>query len=163
MNGAHWHLVLNHAPVMGIIIGTCLFAGGMAFKTRQVIHAAFLVLIAASLLIIPVFLTGEPAEDTIENLGIDHQLIHEHEEAGEQALWFVALTGILALMSFYFSLRDHSKLNLFFTLTLLSGILASGVLLRVGNLGGQIRHSEIRNSASSINKGNSLNTGSDEE
>ena len=43
-------------------------------------------------------LTGQRAEDGAEELWyVSHAAVHEHEEAGEKAMWITVVAGVLAL------------------------------------------------------------------
>ncbi len=58
------------------------------------------VMVLAALFIIPVYLTGEPAEDGIVGLpGVSKALIEQHAEAAELALGGLPGVGALALAS----------------------------------------------------------------
>ncbi|RSK47133.1 hypothetical protein [Hymenobacter rigui] len=141
MNEAHLHLLLNHTPILGSLFGLLLLAAGL-FKVNQTLTQTGLVtLLVAALLCLPTQLTGEGAEEVVERIpGITHQLIHAHEEAAELGFWAIELTGVVALLG----LLVKSRARTFTLLALLGAVLSFGLLARAGNLGGQIRHSEIR-------------------
>ena len=75
-NGAQLHLLLNHVPVFGTAFGLLLRLAALAMKNDGWRSAAMVVLLASALGTIPAYLTGEPAEDVIENLqGIEKEAI----------------------------------------------------------------------------------------
>ena len=68
MNPAHWHLTLNHIPVLGMAFGLPLVSLALLRKSEELKRISLGFLIVIALLAIPVYLTGEPAEELVENL-----------------------------------------------------------------------------------------------
>jgi hypothetical protein len=146
MNDAHLHLLFNHLPIVGSLIGLLILAAGIFLKQPLVRKTAFAVLIFSALVTLPAFFTGEGAEEIVEELpGISHNLIHEHEEAAELALWLSEALGIIALIAFYLEHIQHkfSGMANFFTLIFSIGTFVS--FAKTGNTGGEIHHPEINN------------------
>lgn len=106
--------------------------------------------ILLSLVTIPVYPTGEPAEEVVENLpGIAKGLIDQHEEQAEIDFILVEVTGAIALITLivrWYSGELGQKLTI---LTLVALILTGGLLVWTVNLGGKIRHPEINSNISS--------------
>ena len=69
MNGAHLHLVLNHFPVIGLIFCLAMLMAGILRKSEELTRTGMVILIAVAVIAIPVYLTGEPAEEIVERLG----------------------------------------------------------------------------------------------
>ncbi len=112
------------------------------------INGALVAIVAMALVAIPVFLTGEPAEDSVEKIaGVTKSSIEEHEEAGELALWFMELAGVMALLSLIFTYLKQSFVVLSIRLTWILSIAAFLLMARTGYIGGKIRHTEIDNPA----------------
>lgn len=149
MSGVHLHLILNHAPVIGLIGALLLLLWGMARKSREVTFAALGVMVIVALVTIPVYLSGEPAEEAAEHLpGVTEDLIHEHEESAEFALIVTEVAGAIALIALIFSVRKPGVPRSALTVpVLLVALVAAGVIVRTAYLGGQIRHTEIRDGA----------------
>ena len=149
MNEAHIHLVLTHFPIVGTILGTGILIYSQIVKDNSAAKIAFLTLILMSLLTIPVFLTGEGAEESVEHLaGVSENLIEEHEDLAAKAIWFMAVLGVFSfagLFSIYKKMTFSKVLN---PVLLVIALVTCGLFVKVGNLGGQIRHSEIRNTGS---------------
>jgi hypothetical protein len=68
MNAAYFHLVLNHIPVLGVLLGLALFLLALIPKSTEVRSVALWVFLLAALSAAPVFLTREPAEDLVERV-----------------------------------------------------------------------------------------------
>jgi len=160
MDATHLHLVLAHFPIIGIIIGTAILASGLIFKNTAIQKVALATFIVMALLTIPVFLTGEESGETVENLaGVSEQLIENHEELAEKAIWLMGILAGLSLIAYYAIVKKFSFAKAITWITLIVSLANFGLFAQVGNLGGQIRHSEIR-TESNINqnqKGNSVN------
>ncbi len=81
MNQAHFHLLLNHAPIIGPAFGIAVLLAGFIFKSDPVKRAALGIFVLAALLAIPAFLTGEGAEEIVEKLpGVNETLMETHED-----------------------------------------------------------------------------------
>ena len=113
---------------------------------------ALVFIVLVSLATIPVYLTGEPAEEVIEDLpGISEERIEEHEEQAEIAFILVEVAGALALITL-FARRYSDKLGRRVAiLTLVVLIISGGLIAWTANLGGEIQHQEIRSDTSSQN------------
>lgn len=147
MNDAHLHLLLNHYPIIGTMFGVLFLGYGLLAKNKSILHAGLLTLFLMALLAIPTQLTGEGAEEIVEELGVDHDVIHEHEEAAELAIWFMAGLGVLALITLLISRRTSGRdtvLRGLYVATLILSVLVFVMMARVGSLGGEIRHTELR-------------------
>ena len=146
MNDAHLHLLFNHLPIVSSLIGLLILAAGIFLKQGLVRKTAFGVLIFSALVTLPAFFTGEGAEEIVEELpGISHNLIHEHEEAAELALWLSETLGILALIAFYLEHIKHKFSGMANFLALIFSIGTFVLFAKTGNTGGKIHHPEISN------------------
>lgn len=153
MDSTHAHLLLNHFPIIGTLIGTILLLFGVWKKNREIQIASLATIIVMAILAIPVFLTGEPAEEAVENLpGVIESIIEEHEEASEIAFWVMMATGLFSIISLAMQMMNNKMAKTFVMITLIISLVTSGLMARAGYLGGQIRHTEIR-SGQVINQG----------
>jgi uncharacterized membrane protein len=144
MNDAHLHMVVNHFPIIGIIFGLGILIGGMVFKNKALQNTAYILFIICMVFGKVSMFTGEKAEDIVENIGISHDLIHEHEELAEGFMKVAYGMGILAIISLIANVKNHPKAKLFAFLTLILAIVAAIMSKDVGTSGGEIRHTEIR-------------------
>ncbi|MFN8305450.1 MAG: hypothetical protein U0T79_01635 [Ferruginibacter sp.] len=148
MNTTHIHLLLNHFPIVGTVIGSIMLIGAILRKSNPGRYTAAVILIAMAVIAIPVFLTGEPAEESVENLaGVSEQMIHLHEEAATIALWFMGITGLIALLALWLAWKKHRMANAMFVALFVLSALCFAAMARTGYYGGQIRHTEIRSAA----------------
>jgi uncharacterized membrane protein len=145
MNWAHVHLIINHFPVVTAILGLPLFLVALLRKSDVLRIAALAVFVAAGVLAVPAYFTGEPAEETVGHLpGVSENDIDRHEEAAEIAALVVGVQGLVALVALLLQ-RRRPGLPAPIAATLLVLSVAAAVLMaRTANRGGMIRHSEIR-------------------
>ena len=151
MNSAHFHLIVNHLPIVGLLIGTLVLITGLVIKKTDVNLTALGVLIFSAITSIVAFYTGEGAEEVVENLpGISETLIHTHEEYAESFFVLTLILGGLSLLTFITELIKF-KISKYLIILCLLGAIADGILAQyVGTSGGEIRHSEIRSDAKMI-------------
>ncbi|GAA4346218.1 hypothetical protein GCM10023185_00480 [Hymenobacter saemangeumensis] len=145
MNQAHLHQLLNHSPILASLFGLVVLLIALLKGNAVLTRTGLVTLLVAALLAVPVQLTGEGAEEIVEDRpGVTHALIHAHEEAAEAAFWAIEVTGALAMLSLLMLGRQASRAGLLSKLTLAGALLSFGLLARAGNLGGQIMHPETR-------------------
>jgi hypothetical protein len=148
MSWAHIHLALNHVPVIGLPIVLLLLAWALVRGNAELTRVSFGMLVVLAVTTLVVQLTGEPAEDLVEGLpGVVDSMIERHEEAALIGTVAMSGIGLLALYGLW-RLRGGRTLARWVPMTVLSaGVLLAGYFGWVANLGGQIRHSEIRPTA----------------
>ena len=144
MSWAHIHLLLNHLPVVGIVVAIPILAWGIGRHHEEVIRLALALVATLAAVTIAVYLTGEPAEEAVEGLaGVSESLIERHEEAALLATAAFGALGALALGGLLW-FRHRSIPSRFATLLLVLALIPAGLVGWTANLGGQIRHTEIR-------------------
>jgi len=148
MNAAQVHLALNHLPIGLVIVGVPLLLAAILRKSKELKGAASIVLMLSALTAIPVFLSGEPAEEIVEDRpGVSERMIHEHEEAAELSLIVIEILGALVLAAWLFErFRTPTPTPIWFGILAL-GVVNLGLFVRTAHLGGLIRHDEIRTGA----------------
>lgn len=145
MDAVHIHLMLTHFPIIGTLLAIGVLLYGLIIRSDQVKIAALGLMVAMALVAIPVFLTGEGAEEAVEHLaGVSETIIEAHEELAEKAIWLMGALGVISLINLVLIARKAAVARVLTFVTLLAASTTFGVFAKVGNLGGQIRHSEIR-------------------
>ena len=147
MNAAHIHLLINHVPVIGTLFALLLLVAALPRHDTSRARTALWMLVGLGIAAVAVFLTGEPAEEAIEQLpGVEEALIESHEEAALAATIALAALGTFALGALWWFRRR--SLPRWVVLAGTAGTLAvAGMMAWTANLGGQIRHTEIRSGA----------------
>lgn len=145
MNAAQWHLAVNHAPVFAVAVALGFLAVGFVRRHGGARRLGLAFLIAAALVALPAFLSGEPTEELVEHgSGISHALIHRHEEAAELAFYFLIALGLVATVLGILERRGRSLPQAVEGALILGTLFAFLLVGRAGHYGGEIRHPEIR-------------------
>jgi len=149
MNPVHLHLLLNHLPVVGTVFGVLFLAFALVRRDSGLAKASFGFLALIGAFAVAVYLTGEPAQEAVEKLpGFPERLIDRHEDAALLATILTGTIGALALAALVFYRRRPLPRSL--TAVALVCALGTAVTMAyTANLGGQIRHAEIRGGAAS--------------
>lgn len=145
MNAAHFHLLVNHVPIVGAFIGFLLvFYASVVKKNISNIKAGLVIMVLSCLMILPVYFSGEGAEEVVEHLhGVSHEVIEEHEELAELGLFISLFVGLLSAIALVAIQKRHDKASLWTNVTLFGGVVLMGLFILIGHTGGEIRHPEI--------------------
>lgn len=145
MDLAHLHLLLNHFPTIGTIMGGGLFVLSLITKSDDLKRASLVVLLGISLIAIPTYISGNGAQDAVKSLpGVSKTLIETHEGAALVALGFIEVTGAFAWLGLWQFRRLARVPNWNLAVILVLTAVSLGLMARASNLGGEIRHGEIR-------------------
>src|SRR5574341_309884 len=154
LNLAHIHLLLNHVPVLGTIFGLALLVYALAVKSEGLKKLSFGLFFLMALAALPVYFTGEPAEEIVEDqAGISKPLIERHEGAALASLLAVEVAGLLGLAGLVLSKRGRVAPRGVAVATAGIGLVATILIGRTARLGGQIHHEEIRAGAQAAPSG----------
>ena len=139
------HLLLNHVPVIGGVGAALILAVGMLRRSREITVIGLVALIVVALFAIPVYLTGEPAEERAEKLpGVTKSLIETHEEAAEIAFIAMEIAGAVALLTLIMWRLRREPFTPGTVVALIAAVVATALIARAAAAGGEIRHTEIR-------------------
>jgi hypothetical protein len=126
-------------------LGFLLLGAGILRKSLEIQKVGLIVLILGALISLPVYFTGEPAEEEIEHLpGINEEVIEEHEEFALSTVIVVVVSGLVALVGLFLFRKSSAIPIEFLTGSLILSLVASGLLVWTAMLGGIIRHPEVR-------------------
>jgi len=145
MNYAHVHIVLNHFPTIGTVIGFGLFVAALVTRSSELKRASLIVLVIMALLGIPTYLSGSAAQNLIQgDEGVSAAAIEIHQNAAMLAFLFLGVTGTFSWLALWqwrrFSWAPTWNIVTVFLLSSITIIL----MIQAGNLGGDINHPEIR-------------------
>ena len=139
------HLLLNHFPIIGTIVGLGLFLVSFDGKREELRRSSLIVFVVMALLTIPAFMTGAAAhEKMVDDPNVSNALIQRHEGAAELAVWFMEISGALAVVALWRSIRKERPARWNTSGILVFTLLTVGLMARTGNTGGEIRHAEVR-------------------
>jgi uncharacterized membrane protein len=145
MNAAHFHLMVNHLPIIFPIVGIIVLIIGLVIKSDAVKRTAYLIFIIGALASIVAMKSGEEAEDVVENIsGVTENYIESHEESAEVFSILTYILGGLSLLGLWTNFKKKSITNVtgIAVLVFSFGVVYFG--LETGTTGGEIRHTEIR-------------------
>lgn len=144
MNTAHWHLVLNHFPIVGTLGGIVVLFYGLIRKSNDTKALGALLILAMSIISVIVMQTGEVAEEVVEKIpGISEAAMEAHEDAAKIANGILVACGVLALLSLVLHFFKRNTVTIAMSATLVLSSVAFGFMGYTGYLGGKIRHTEI--------------------
>ncbi len=145
MNDAHLHMVVNHFPIIGTILGLGILVSGMILKNNSVKNTAYFLFIIATVFTVFSMTTGEGAEEIVEDMpNIGHEIIHNHEELAEKFAIILYLLGVISIIGLITNIKKHPKAGFFSYAIAVIALVAVFFSTKVGTSGGEIRHTEIR-------------------
>jgi hypothetical protein len=152
MSLGYLHLALTHLPVVGILFGVALFAVALVKKSNELKSASLWAFIVIALLAVAVLLTGEPAENMVKKIpGIVEseieKVIGPHEHLAVAAVISTVILGLISAIGLASFRKTGTFSKRLITVVLILSIISAGLLTKVANLGGKIRHTEIRSDA----------------
>ena len=149
MSIVHLHLILNHVPVIGMVFALLILGVAAWRRNDGMGRLGLSVMVGLAVVTAVVFLSGEPAEEAVENVaGVSEAMIHPHEEAAEAALIVTGIAGALALVALG-AYRRRALPRWLTGAAFMAALVAGTTLGWAANLGGRIRHTEIGATASS--------------
>ena len=162
MNDAHWHLVVNHFPIIGTIFGLGILISGILLKNKTAVNIAYILFVISAIFGFASMYTGEGAKEMVEDLpNVGDQIIHEHEEMAEKLAIVLYVLGTFSIAGLILNTMKHSKAKFVTYIVLITSLAAALLGKQTGTTGGEVRHTEIRANAS--NPVGASQTGSTEE
>ena len=145
MNLAHVHLLLNHFPTVGMIVGLGLFIVALMTKSDHLKSASLVIFFGIALLSIPTFASGTAAELALQKTPeVSVAMIQAHETAAFEALGVMELTGALAWLGLWQRRRLSRFPQATMAAVLIAAVVTFGLMGWAASIGGDIRHPEIR-------------------
>jgi uncharacterized membrane protein len=144
MNFSHLHLLLNHFPIIGTIVGLALFLVSFVGKNEDLRRSSYIIFAGVALLTIPTFLSGYGAMMLIQGPGVSDALLQRHQGSAMLSFWFMEATGVFSLVALWHSQRGARAGSWNVAAVLLFSLATAGLMARTGNTGGDIRHAEVR-------------------
>jgi hypothetical protein len=138
------HVVLNHLPIYGTILGAIALAVSLLLRSRAAQITALIIILIAGVSAYPVFVSGQRAYKAIRGMSDDAGALDEHMDRAEKTigafyfLAFAALAGLLVPLKW-------PKTGLPLTaLALLLALICFGLGVYIAQEGGRVRHPEFR-------------------
>ena len=144
METAHLHLIANHVPVFALIFSLILMVAGEILKNKTLLVTAFSGFIIAAIASVIAFMTGEEAEHVVENIIQADLFIEQHEDLAKPANISAVVLGVLSLSAIIFEFLKNYVPVALKRIILLISFVAVVLMSYTAYLGGQIRHTEVR-------------------
>ena len=145
MNDAHFHLVINHLPIIVPIVGALVLIIGLLINQEVVKRVSYLLFILGAIATFPTMNSGEGAEEIVEHLpNMSHELIHEHEEKAEFFAILSYLLGVISIVALWMSWKRKKFAKMIGALVFAFSIVVLFFARQTGTTGGEISHPEIR-------------------
>ncbi|HEY6360575.1 MAG TPA: hypothetical protein VIX63_05700 [Vicinamibacterales bacterium] len=148
VNVAHLHLLLNHFPTIGTVVGLGLLLLAFARRNDHLVRASLEVFFLIALLTLPAYLTGVAAQTVVQGrAGVSDAAITAHQNAALLAFLLMEVTGALAWFGLWQSRRNSRPGRSTLGTVLLLSVVTVVLMGRAATYGGEISHPEIRISA----------------
>ena len=145
MNALHLHLLLNHVPIVGSVIGIGLFLLSLARRSDDLMRASLTTLVLVALATLPVFLTGYAAREAVEGQpGAAADLIQAHLDAAFLGFILMQTTGLVSWIGLWRYRQASRPPRLILSIVLVVAAVMLAVMAGAANVGGRIGHEEIR-------------------
>ena len=172
MNASQIHLALTHVPVILSSIGLTILIIALIRKNDTLTKTSFYIFLAAGLFALPVYFTGEGAEEVVEDLaGVSEGTIGKHEQFATISLTIILICAAVSLAAL-FLYKSLTAARFMKYAVLLFAFGSAITMAQTAHLGGQIRHTEIQSASVSTsndnenakqNPGNEKNEGKDDD
>ncbi|HJZ73022.1 MAG TPA: hypothetical protein VKE51_14855 [Vicinamibacterales bacterium] len=146
------HLFLNHVPVVGLVFGLAFLVAGLKRSSDAALRASLRIFVAMGVIVVLVAGSGLVSANILADATwLDADTLSRHRLAGIFTLAIlVTLGGLSAAM--LSSSRKTSTLPAWGrTAVLVLALVALGASLWTAYVGGRLRHSELRQTRSSLN------------
>ena len=151
MSLSHLHLVMNHVPTVGAAAALGLLLLGYVRRNDHLKHVGLELLFVIALLTLPVYVSGVAAlYEMRERPDISVDAMRIHQDAALAGFVVAELAGFVAWIALWqWRRRGHPARGLVAAATVLL-IMTLAIMGRAANLGGEIRHEEIRAAGESL-------------
>ncbi len=154
MNLAHLHLVMNHVPTVGSVAALGLLLLGVVRRNDHLKHVGLEVLFIIAVLTLPVYVSGVAAHREMRDLPeISADAIGMHQDAALLGFAVMEFAGFVAWLALWQSRRQGRPAPALVAVVTVLLTVALAVMGRAANLGGDIRHPEIRAAGTAVPAG----------
>jgi hypothetical protein len=140
------HVVLNHLPIYGTILGALALVISLVLRSRTAQITALIITLIASASAYPVLVSGQRAYKVIRNASDDagQEALDEHMDRAEKTIIAFYLLALLSLAGLLVPIKWPSAGVPLTAITLLLALFCFGLSIYIAQAGGQVRHSEFR-------------------
>lgn len=130
MNGAYFHLLTNHFPIVGFLFGIVFLSYALWKSQEELKRVALFSVLLTSLMTLIAYFSGFLAENVVVKLnGINETFIELHEGWAQSSLVLSLFAGGLSLFGLYARKKADHLFGPALFFTLIFGFLAFGSLV----------------------------------
>jgi uncharacterized membrane protein len=145
MNLAHLHLLLNHFPTVGMVIGLALLVTAWGWNSDHLKRTALGVFVAIALIAMPTYMTGNAAQEMLaSHPEASVELIEAHQSWALLAFAVMEITGFLAWIGLWQYRRQSHPAAWTLPAVFFCAAATFALMAVAANLGGDIMHPEVR-------------------
>jgi hypothetical protein len=142
---SHLHLLMNHVPTVGAVAAVGLLLLGFVRRNDHLKHVGLEVLFVIALLTLPVYVSGVAAQlELRDRPDVSLDGMRTHHDAALLGFAVMEFAGFVAWVALWQSRRRGRPAPGLVAVVTVMLVLALAVMGRAANLGGEIRHPEIR-------------------
>lgn len=148
MSHDHLHLLLNHVPTVGAVAALGLLLLSFIRRNEHLTHAGLEAVYLVALLTLPAYITGVGASRELRQVpGVSDYAMRMHHDAAMWGFTVLELAGFVGWIALWqMRRRGHPPRAIVAGATVLL-VVAIAMMAGAANLGGQIRHPELRSGA----------------
>ena len=113
MTQTHIHLMITHLSIIGSFLGGCVLVYALWTKSNHTKIAAYNIFIISAVAAGIAYLTGDAAQDTVENIpGVAKNMIDQHEDFAAIALVSLIILGVVSIFGLFLTLKKSSSVGI---------------------------------------------------
>src|SRR5437762_11097875 len=145
VNVAHVHLLLNHVPTVGTVIAIGLLLLAFVRRSDHLLHGSLEVFFGVAVLTFPAYITGVAAQARIQDRpDVSVAAIAAHHDAALLAFIFMMVAGLVAWVGLWQFRRIGRPTRAITSMMLVLSVVTLALMTNAANIGGEIRHPEIK-------------------
>ena len=140
------HVVLNHLPIYGTILGVLALAISLVLRSRAAQITALIITLVAAASAYPVLLTGQRAYKAMRSISDDSgaEALDEHMDRAEKTIGVFYFLAVLAIAGLLVPVKWPKASFPLAAVTLAVALICSGLAVYIAQEGGRVRHAEFR-------------------
>jgi uncharacterized membrane protein len=145
INVAHLHLLLNHVPTVGSVVALGLLLLAIIRQNEHLKHAGLEVLFAIAVVTLVAYMSGVGAHQKLRDQpGVSENAIRVHQDAALAGFTVLEFAGFAAWIALWQTRRRGGAVPGLVPVVTVLTVVSLALMARAANLGGEIRHPEIR-------------------
>lgn len=143
MNGVQLHFLFNHVPMFLALFALILWVVNFLKPTAIIRSLAMIIMVVMGLMSMAAMATGEEAEEIMEEWGMNHRAIHEHEELAEVAHFCALGMAVLTIVVFFIERKKQTEIKAFSFISLVGLLCVLMTMSIAAHEGGKLSHPEL--------------------